>query len=250
MTPFSPETVPSWNRTEAELGVEPEHRTFLRDGDRGSVLLLHGGGGSPLDLLPLADDLTGHGFRVLTPLLPAHGLGDEALHELRFAALVERALEAHDALAGENRDPVAVVGLSLGGVLGVRVAAHRGVAALVALAPAFRPFVGRRIAVIALEWIIRPRCARTRYRWQREAQRGIREAEAEIPVVTAPLLVLHSKDDTSVSVRGSRLLYERASSKEKRLVLLKGQGHVLTRAPDREAVYGPVRRFLMETVGH
>ncbi len=249
MTPSLPETVHSWNRAEVELGVGEEHRTFFRDGDRGSVLLVHGGGGSPFDLLPLADDLAGHGFRVLTPLLPAHGLGDEALRELSFVALVDRVLEAHDALAGESRTPVAVVGLSLGAVLGVCVASRRGVGAFVALAPAFRPFVGRRLAVIALEWIIRPRGARIRYRWQREAQRGIHAAEAEVPSVTAPLLVMHSRDDASVSVSGSRMLHGRASSKEKRLVLLDGQGHVLTRAPDREAVYGPVRRFLMETAG-
>jgi esterase/lipase len=161
--------------------------------------------------------------------------------------MVDRAIEAHDALAQACAASVAVVGLSLGGVLGVHVATRREVTGFVALAPAFRPFVGRRIAVMAVEMIFRPRAVRDRYRWQREVQRGIRATELEILRVKAPLLVLHSTDDASVSVRGSRLLHDRASSAEKRLVLLDRQGHVLTRAPDLESVFGPVRRFLAET---
>jgi esterase/lipase len=180
----------------------------------------------------------------LCRLLPAHGLGDAALGGLRFAALVETALESHDVLSRAIRAPVAVVGLSLGAVLGVRVAALRDVAGFVALAPAFRPFVGRRVFAVATGFVINPHAALIRLRWQREAQRGIRATELVIPLVKAPLLVVHSHDDDSVSVQGSRILYSQASSSERRLVLLNGQGHVLTQAPDSESVFGPVRDFL------
>lgn len=232
-----------WNAAEAEAGVPPEHRSFLRDGRRDPVLLLHGGGGSPLDLVALADDLSLHGHFVLVPLLPAHGLGDVALGALDFEAMANRAIEAFDVLTGA-RGPAAVVGLSLGAVISVRLAVRRDVVALVALAPALQPFVGRRVLGVMIEAILRPRLARINLRWQQAARRGIRATIPEIPRITAPLLVLHSHDDPSVSSRGARMLYERASSKEKQIVLLDDQGHVLTRAPDLESVFGPVRRFL------
>jgi carboxylesterase len=159
---------------------------------------------------------------------------------------VHRAIEAHDALRHETQSPIAVIGLSLGAVLGIHVSSRRDVAAFVALAPALQPFVGRRILGVALEAIVRPRSARIRTRWQREVLRGIRATIEAMPRVSAPLLVLHSRDDDSVSIRGARLLHDRAGSVEKRLILLEGQGHVLTRAPEPELVFAPIRSFLRE----
>jgi esterase/lipase len=106
--------------------------------------------------------------------------------------------------------------------------------------------VGRRVVQVAIDAILRPHQARLNWRWQQAARRGIQGTLPRIAEVTAPLLVMHSNDDPSVSPRGSRLLHERAASKEKRLVMLEGQGHVLTRAPDLESVFGPVREFLRE----
>jgi esterase/lipase len=170
------------------------------------------------------------------------------MRPLRFDALVQCALDAHDAIAHceGNGSGATVIGLSLGAVLGIRVAARRPVRRFIALAPALRPFVLRRAFALIPRVLNQGALARAQFEWQREVLRGIRETVLEIPGVSAPLLVLHSKDDDSVSRRGARLLYERASSREKKLILLEGQGHVLTQAPDPETVFAPVRAFLEE----
>jgi esterase/lipase len=237
-----------WNQSEERAGVAPLDRTFYRQGLQGTlpILLLHGGGGTPQDFLLLADDLQRHGISTLCPLLPFHALGDEAMGDLRFDALVERALAAHHEIlkAGGRESGVRVIGLSMGAVLGIRLAVEGEVARFVALAPALRPHVLRRVISLIPRWIRAGRLARIQYRWQREVWRGIRATELLIPRVTSPLLVLHSTDDESVSIQGARLLHDRAASTRKKLVVVEGQGHVLTKAPDPETVFGPIRSFL------
>ncbi|MBZ0269257.1 alpha/beta fold hydrolase [bacterium] len=235
-----------WQSEEAALHVPTEHRSFARPGDAGGprVLLLHGGGGSPADFHSMAEDLSSVGVHVLCPLLPAHGRGEEALGELCFADLRARAREAYDVLAAAG-EPVTIVAQSMGAALAIDVAVQRDPAGLLALAPALRPFVGRRLLRLVPMLLLHPRAARTLVRWQTEARRGMRAAAGHTGEIACPLLILHSDDDDSVDIRGAWEMLAQASSMEKRLEVLHGQGHVLSMAPDRHRdVFPRVRDFV------
>lgn len=238
------ELVNTWNRAEERRGVPPEHRSFFLSADSGHspVLALHGAGGSPADYSALARYLVGLGRSILCPLMPGHGLDAKALGEVRFAALIATARAAYDAAADGKRIPV--IGQSLGAVVAVRLAAQVDPACFVALAPALRPRVLVRVLVLAPLFLVRPALARATSRWYRELRRGIKDTIPEIERVTCPLCVLHSRGDRSVHLAGAHLLHDRASSAHKRLVILRGQGHTLANAPDRESVYTPIAEFL------
>jgi carboxylesterase len=240
------EFVAERNREERTLGVPDEHRTFCRIGDskRPPLLVLHGAGGSPADYDLLADYLVAHGWSLLCPLLPGHGLDDEAAAGVAFDDLLATACAAHDAVADRAR--IAVIGQSYGAVLAIRLAAQRDLAGLVALAPALRPRVLVRLLVLGYRFLVRPTVARKTLRWHLELKRGIDATIAWIPNVTCPLCVLHSSDDPSVRPDGARLLHDRAASARKNLVILKGQGHTLARAPNPELVYPRIVEFLAE----
>ena len=245
MTSSALQCATEWRRVEERDGVSDVHRSFHRSAEapRGSALLLHGAGGSPADFHFLASDLARHGIESLCPLLPGHGRGEGGLGALRFAPLAERALEAFDALSADGSGP-AVVGQSVGAVLGIHVATEREPSRFVALAPALRPFVWRRLGTLAVALVLRPRLAVVTWRWQNDVRRGIRRTAQRLPEIRCPLLVLHSRDDASVSAGGAREFLEGAGSPEKCILWLEGQGHVLSTAPDREQVFAPVRRFL------
>ncbi len=245
------ETLARWNREEEALGVPAPHRSFARPGPAHApcVLLLHGGGGSPADFPGLAHDLAGLGVRVLCPLLPAHGLGERALGDLRFDTMLARAHEAQRLLAAEG-GPVILVAQSLGAIVGIRLVAESDVAGFVALAPAVRPFVLRRLGRLAVQLFTDPELVRLTWTWQMRARKDIRRAIGRLGRVRCPLLVLHSRDDDSVHPRGAREFVDAAGSAEKRLEMLDGQGHVLSMAPDRHrVVFPPIRDFVESITG-
>jgi carboxylesterase len=241
--------VEEWRREEVREGVPLRDLSFLRPASgTARALLLHGAGGGPSDFHGLAADLAADGIAALCPLLPGHGLGSVGHEAIRFDALLARALEAFD-LLGRSESTPAVIGQSVGAVLGIRVALERPVGRLIALAPALRPRVGRRAMQVLGLALLRPQRAWARLRWQRDVQRGIRATAERLPDLRCPLLILHSTDDPSVSFRGAEELATRAGSPSVRLLRLAGQGHVLSLAPDRARIAAELAGFVVGTTG-
>lgn len=103
------------------------------------VVVLHGFGGSPATVRPLAEALVGAGYRVEVPRLPGHGTSVDEMVPTRFADWWAAAEQAYLRLAARCQE-VVVAGCSMGGALAVRLAArHPEVAALVCVNPMARP---------------------------------------------------------------------------------------------------------------
>jgi carboxylesterase len=112
-----------------------------------ACLLLHGFTGSPWDVRPLGEALAERGLYVKAPRLPGHGTTPEAMLEAGHNHWQEAAWEALHSLRGYRR--VFVAGLSMGALLGLRLAAGapERVSALVLMAPAAR-FKGPTMALL------------------------------------------------------------------------------------------------------
>lgn len=86
---------------------------------RGTVILVHGGGGNGRILAPLAEPLTQIGWRVLAPDLPGFGLTEpRAGFDWDYAEWPEVIAE----IARGEQGPVVLLGLSLGGMTAVYAA--------------------------------------------------------------------------------------------------------------------------------
>ncbi len=98
-------------------------------------------------MLPLGEALAARGFHVKAPRLPGHGTTPEAMLQAGHHQWEEAAQEALYALRGFRR--VFVAGLSMGALLGLRLAAHHPelVQGLVLIAPAAR-FKGPKMALL------------------------------------------------------------------------------------------------------
>jgi carboxylesterase len=241
----------------------------LRGSEERALLLLHGSGDTPQTLRFLADRLHDEGFAVRAPLLPGHG---RRLRDFAAATADDYVREARkelDALRAQYRW-VGIIGLSMGGALGARLAAERpDVRVLVLLAPYLTPppsvalvsrfaplwslivpyFAGRgddsvrdpvaRVASFAYGYFP-PNALRALCLTAAAGRRALAS-------ITAPTLVVNSREDNRIPAA----LAEKATATlrgptERHWVA--GCGHVITVDYCRDAVASLVSDFLARHV--
>jgi len=225
-------------------------------GDTG-VLLIHGYLATPEEMRGLAEHLAQSGLRVHAPLVAGHGTSLEDFGNTSWQDWHE---SVEIALRGlqEKCANVFVVGLSLGGLQALHLAAHHpGIAGVVAMAPPAVLFFDerkpwRKKSDLKL-WLI------SRMPWLARIYRGepsdaspaflhadIRDEQArkahifykfnptmgvleilkcqrhvlqELSLVKQPLLLMHSPLDHTVPPRSSSFVFEQVSSTDKELDL-------------------------------
>ena len=118
------------------------------------VLVLHGLTGTPWEVLPVGEDLAHAGYRARGPRLAGHA-SFETLFASRWQDWARTGEEVLDKLSGDG--PVAVVGFSMGALLGLRLAATRPgqVAALVSMGTPLHLRPLQRLGIQALDSLAR-----------------------------------------------------------------------------------------------
>jgi carboxylesterase len=254
--------------------AEPDARPFLFEGDRGAergVLCIHGFTGTPFEMRGLGERLAQRGFTAAGPLLPGHGGGVAELNATTWRDWVAAMAAELTALRHRCRR-VAIVGLSLGGLISLRLAARDPeLPALAVLSvPLWLPFPATA-GVLALG-------ALSAYRGSRleslpkggpdvrdpAARRGspslrawpllaagsvldfMPRVRAGLSRVRVPTLVMHADHDHVAAPACARELHARLGATDKRLVTLPRSYHVVTVDVERELVAREVGDFLDE----
>jgi carboxylesterase len=164
-------------------------------------------------------------------------------------------------------DGVSVVGLSMGGALAVLIAADaRDISALALIAP----YLGmpRLLHAAALtHWLWgglagqlngrNPRSIHDPIEREKnlaygavtgralfELSKVMSRARKALPGVTAPTLIVQSREDPRVSPDVAESALQRLGSREKRLVWTEGAGHIITVDYGRERVFSEVETWL------
>jgi carboxylesterase len=104
--------------------IEGENGHVLLPGGRVGVLLIHGLGGTPVELRFVAQGLNRAGYTVYSPLLVGHGGSEELLNTTTWQDWYGSVEEAHDLLKARC-DIILVGGLSSGAMLALHLAAQR-----------------------------------------------------------------------------------------------------------------------------
>jgi carboxylesterase len=215
-----------------------------------AVLLLHGFGDTPRTLAYLARALADAGYTVQVPLLPGHGRTIDAFGRTRAKEWITAARESYAALRASHAS-VSVMGLSMGGALGIILAADAPeLPALALVAPyVSMPRRARVVARLHRGWqlftpvfrsggqrsILDPveRARSLAYglvtpRTLFELSRIVRRVQVSLPRIKAPTLVIHGVNDERVPPDAAAREYARLGSPEKELVWAHEGGHVLT----------------------
>lgn len=228
-----------------------------------AVLLLHGFGDTPQTLAYVAAAFHGEGYAVRAPLLPGHG---RTLHDFRSTRAKQWITGARDAYTAlrATHEHVAIVGLSMGGALGIIIAAETPeLPALALIAPyVSMPTSARIVARFHRAWeLFRPTFdsggersihdAREKERSLAygfitpgtlfELSRVVRRVQVSLPRVKAPTLVIHGLNDERIPPEAATREYARLGASTKELVWAASGGHVLTVDVGRDVV---IRRVL------
>jgi carboxylesterase len=224
-----------------------------------AVLLVHGGGDTPQTLCYLADVLRARGYAVRAPLLPGHGRTIRHFADVTADAWLDAVRDEYRALRA--RYPwVGVIGVSMGGALAVQLAAEVGgeLPVLGLVAPYLSvPARVRRAARLAPIWrmmtpYVRSTFGRSIHDPAEEAKNlayGIftpaalcalittaDRAFAVLSRVTAPTLVVQSREDNRITTEACEQSFRALGAREKRLVWVEGAGHIITVDRGRERV--------------
>ncbi len=235
------------------------------EGSHGA-LLLHGFGDTPQTLARLAKKLKAGGYGVYAPLLPGHG---RTMKEFAQSGADDWAAAAESAFVEMKRRhrSVSVIGLSMGGALAVALAAKvKAVPALALIAPYIE--MPRHIrAAASTHWLWgrlvgeisaqNPHSVRDPIEREKSLAYGtvtgsrlyellkvVRRARKALADVSAPTLLVQSREDPRCSLRGAEQAMKKIGAPEKKLVWTEGAGHVITVDYGRERVYAEVKNWL------
>src|SRR5438105_672774 len=230
------------------------------------VLLLHGFGDTPQTLSLLAARLSGAGYGVLAPLLPGHGRDMAAFRRARAEEWIAAAKSSLQRMR-ERYAAVSVVGLSMGGALAVLIAADTAaIASLVLISPYLGMPIRVRVAA-ATCWLWGPIAGEINARNPRsihdpierarnlaygavtgrtlsELAKVVRRSRKALPNVTAPTLVILSKEDPRVVPAVAEFALRTLGARDKKLVWTEGAGHIITVDYGRERVFSEVEKWL------
>ena len=238
----------------------------LQEGSSHGVLLLHGFGDTPQTLTLLARRLAKSGLGVFAPLLPGHGRTMDAFRHSRANEWIEAARGSLLHMR-QRYATVSVVGLSMGGALAVIVAAGMtDIASLVLIAPYLGMPLPLRIAARS-HWMwgrlageINARNLRSIHdpiereknlaygtvtgRTLFQLSKVVSKARKALPGVTAPTLVILSREDPRVATAVAEFAMQKLGARDKKLVLTEGAGHIITVDYGRERVFSEVEKWL------
>ncbi|QPP09303.1 alpha/beta fold hydrolase [Streptomyces bathyalis] len=243
------------------MSILPGAEPMRHDGSETGVLVCHGFTGSPQSVRPWADHLAAKGLTVSLPLLPGHGTRWEDLAVTGWQdwyATVDRELRR----LSSRCEQVFVFGLSMGGALALRLAAHHGdaVSGVAVVNPAMTfprwqgyalplgRFVLRSAKGITSD-IAKPGSSEVGYeRVPTQAAYSLRNffrlVQGELPQVTQPLLVMHSRTDHVVPPGDSAVVLSKVSSSDVTETVLEDSFHVATLDHDAERIFADSHGFI------
>lgn len=256
----------------------PDRSVFI-PGGRVGVLLIHGLGGTPVELRFVAQGLARAGYTVLCSQLAGHGGTPEELRRSTWPEWYASVEAAHDRLR-EHCDIVVAGGLSMGCILALLLAQNRpqGVQGLLLLAPALKldgwamPWHSRllqyvRPTRVRLEWDV---AEREPYGIKDERMRalvvsGMQSGEAgtySTPLrsfanmnalvavvkkglgrVRQPAFIVHPRDDDMASLKNTHYLQSNLGGLVETLIL-DDSYHIVTLDQQRHLVVETSERFV------
>ncbi len=246
-------------------GAEP---FYFRGGPTG-CLLIHGFTGTPREMRFLGQHLAREGHTVLGARLFAHATQQKDMLRARWPDWYASAEDGFHLLR-EHAQRVVAMGLSMGGVLALLMAARLPLAGVVAMSTPYHPPDPRMklrplFALLSPVWRFAkkgppdwhdPRAAVGHLEYPLAPVRGgaemydlLIELRRALPSVRCPALIIHSRGDLTVPAHHAEAILTHLGSPRKELLWVEDSGHVVTCDADKERVFAAAAAFVRQVQG-
>ncbi|MBR7552753.1 alpha/beta hydrolase [Allobacillus sp. GCM10007491] len=237
---------------------KPEPFTF-EAGNR-AVLLLHGFTGHSADVRMLGRFLEKKGYTTHAPIYEGHGVEPEELVGTTADQWWQDALDGYNHLKELGYDEIAVAGLSLGGVLTLKLAYQKP---LMGAIPICTPVYFDNIKELSGGF---KQFAKQYKQLQQKDDKQIdeevdrlfeqsdetfdslskliEEVHDRIDEIYAPTLVLQAEEDELINKDSANYIYEHVQADEKDIKWYEGAPHVITLSDYKDQVHEDIYAFL------
>jgi carboxylesterase len=229
-------------------------------------LVTHGFTGTPKEVRWLGEYLNRQGFTVCGMRLAGHATRPEDMVRSRWQDWL-LSVEDGTNLLRSCTDQVFLLGLSMGGVLSLTAAARSDIQGVVAMSTPYNlPSMSLPLwAVRFLSWF-KPYLPKGKLHgsgWFDQAAYNqhvaypmnpvrsalelkllIEEMHADLPKISIPVLLIHSRNDDYIIKDSMEQIYKLLGSSDKQMLWVEGGGHVITEEPTRETVFKAAADFI------
>ncbi|GGF31929.1 carboxylesterase [Halobacillus andaensis] len=237
---------------------QPEPFTF-EGGDR-AVLLLHGFTGHSADVRMLGRFLQKKGYTSHAPIYRGHGKEPEALAEATPEQWWSDVLDALNYLRDQGYEEIAVAGLSLGGVLGLKLAYSEQIKGIVTMcspmffdneeqltqgfrykAKQYKQLEGKDEDTINQEVKELMDDSKDMFK---QLGNFIKSVHDEVDQIYTPTFVVQAEQDEMINKESANYIYENVETDQKDIKWYKNSGHVITMDKEKEQLHEDVLEFL------
>ncbi len=236
--------------------------SFFLQGPKPTVLLLiHGFTGSCAEMSLLGEYFHERGYTVHAPLLKGHGSTVEEMEKTTADDWWESVLDGYQRLKDTDASHLFVIGLSMGGLLALKLAASQPVQGVVSLAAPI--FLYQRLIGLS-RWVYPiyryqkhrggdPNPDVDAYSWSYDRipiraaghlYRLMKEVRRYLPHIQAPALIMQGMRDQTVIPRSAQYIYDALGSSDKHLRWYNDSGHILTLDKERQQVFEEIEVFM------
>ncbi len=242
--------------------IIPTAEPFFFPGNQVGCLLVHGFTGAPKEMRWMGDYLNQQGYTVMGVRLAGHATRIEDMMRMHWQDWLASVEDGYCLLNG-CMDQVIIIGLSMGGILSLLFSSQHPVSGVVAIStPYSLPDDPRLPFIRILSPLVRtvkkgppdwrnPEAAIDHVEYPMFPTRGIiqlrellSEMRTALPLVCVPTLIIHSKQDGSVTPQNAEQIFSALGSQYKQLFWVENSGHVIPREPDRQLVFSKIDEFI------
>lgn len=237
---------------------KPEPFTF-EAGPR-AVLLLHGFTGHSADVRMLGRFLEKKGYTSHAPIYRGHGLSPEELIESTPNEWWEDVQSAYEDLINLGYKEIAVVGLSLGGALGLKLAYSNEVKAIIPMStPMFfdnevQLMKGFKLFARQYKQLERKDDATIEKEIQNlvsvsgnlfnQIGEAINHVRKSIDTIYSPAMVIQPRLDQMININSATYIYDHVQAEHKKIKWYEKSGHAITLGKERDQLHEDIYDFL------